>query len=106
MEIELNCRNYGKVIIVKDTNVLIEEDIEERIYQKDENGKPDFSKSPVRDVSNKSLYMFYVLLRDIIAERVRPYNSSTLIFDLFEKLPAEVLQKTLNTLKENYDEED
>ena len=39
MEISLNTRLYGKILTVKDTNVLLEEDVEERIYEKDENGK-------------------------------------------------------------------
>jgi hypothetical protein len=98
MEIQLK-RNYGYYLIIKAENVNIEEDVEERIYSKTEDGKIDFSKPPVRDISTVTLDQMTSILSDLIYYREREYDASSLIKQLFDKLPMEVgdvLIKELN----------
>lgn len=104
MEIYLNTRLYGKILTVKDTNVLLEEDVEERIYEKDENGKTDWTKPYRRDISTQYLDELSYTLSEMILYRTSAYDSSDLVVALFEKIPIEERQKTLNILKEYYDE--
>ena len=104
MEIYLNTRLYGKILTVKDTNVLLEEDVEERIYEKDENGKVDWTKPCRRDISTGYLDMLSETLFEMLSSRTSAFDSSDLVVALFEKIPIEERQKTLNILKEYYDE--
>ena len=104
MEIYLNTRLYGKILTVKDTNVVLEEDVEERIYEKDENGKTDCTKPYRRDISTQYLDALSDTLSEMISYRTSAFDSSDLVTALFDKIPIEKRQETLNTLKNYYDE--
>jgi hypothetical protein len=97
MKIEVK-RNYGIYLIFKADNVLVEEDIEERIYSKLENGKTDFSKPPLRCVATESLDQIVRVLDDMIYYREREYDSNSLISSLIDKLPEESRNELLKKL--------
>ena len=99
MEISLK-RNYGYFLIFKAENVSVEEDVEERIYSKTEDGKTDFSKPPKRDINDDILEQITSLLSDLIYYREREFDSSSLIEGLFDKLPSELANKLLIKLKD------
>jgi len=102
MEIEVK-RNYGIYLILKADNVLVEEDIEERMYSELENGMPDFSKPPLRCVVTESLDQIVRVLDDMIYYREREYDSSSLISSLIDKLPEELRNELLKKLAKDYD---
>ena len=104
MEISVK-RNYGISIVFKAENVHVEEDIEQRIYSKTEDGKTDFSKPPKRDINTEILDQFAMVMDDLINYRVEKYDSSSLIERLFEKLPDGELQKLLSKLNRDYEVE-
>jgi hypothetical protein len=106
MEISLNTRNYGYFLTIKADNVLIEEDIEQRTYFKTEDGKTDFKKAPIRDVSTDALDQFARLLDDMIHYREARFDSSDLIERLFEKLPKDKADELLKSLVKTYGEDE
>lgn len=101
MEIELK-RNYGFELIFSAKNVKISEDIEERIYPKNEAGKPDFNKPPKRDICDNAVEQFVNVLEDIFYYREKEFDSSNLIERLFEKLPPESALDLLIKLQRDY----
>ena len=103
MEITLK-RNYGFELIFKAENVNVCEDIEERIYGKTEDGKPDY-KNVKRDVKTDVIEQFVSVLYDMIYYREADFDSSTLIELLFEKLPQDVSNKLIIKLKRDYETE-
>ena len=103
MEISLK-RNYGFELIFKAENVIVYEDIEERIYSKTEDGKTDY-KNVKRDVKTDVIEQFVSVLDDMIYYREADFDSSGLIERLFEKLPQEVCDKLLVKLKRDYETE-
>ena len=88
MEISLK-KSHGYFITFKADNVDVIEDIEERTYEKLENGKYDFLKTPKRDISTDSLNQIVSLLDDMIYYRESKFDSSSLIESLFDKLSEE-----------------
>ena len=102
MEISIK-RNYGYSLIFKAENVNVEEDIEERIYQKLEDGKTDFSKPPQRDINTDVIEQIVRVLDDLIDYREREFDSSSLIELLFEKLPNDSCIKLLSKLNRDYE---
>jgi len=102
MEISVK-RNYGYYLVFKAENVNVEEDIEQRIYSKTEDGKTDFSKPPTRDINTGILDQFIRVVDDLIDYRVEKYDSSCLIERLFEKLPDDSIQKLLSKLNRDYE---
>ena len=104
MEISVK-RNYGISIVFKAENVHVEEDIEQRIYSKTEDGKTDFSKPPKRDVNTDILDQFAMVMDDLIDYRVEEYDSSSLIERLFEKLPDAEMKKLLTKLRRDYEDD-
>jgi hypothetical protein len=104
MEISVK-RNYGYYLVFKAENVNVEEDIEERIYPKLENGKNDFSKPPKRDINTDVIEQIVRVLDDLIDYREREFDSSSLIERLFEKLPDDSIQKLLSKLNRDYEVE-
>ena len=104
MEISVK-RNYGYYLVFKAENVNVEEDIEQRIYAKTEDGKTDFSKPPKRDINTDILDQFIRVVDDLIDYRVEKYDSSSLIERLFEKLPDDTIQKLLSKLNRDYEVE-
>ena len=105
MEIELK-RNYCFELIFKAENVKVSEDIEERVYPKNEAGKPDFNKPPKRDICDNAVEQFVNVLEDIIYYREKEFDSSSLIERLFEKLPQESANKLLVKLNRDYSVDD
>ena len=102
MEISVK-RNYGYYLVFKAENVNVEEDIEQRIYSKTEDGKTDFSKPPKRDINTDIIDQFVRVVDDLIDYRIEKYDSSSLIERLFEKLPDDSIQKLLTKLNRDYE---
>lgn len=103
MEISLK-NSYGHILIIKADNVNIEEDIEERIYHKNKDGKIDLSKGVERDIQTSAIEQFERVLDDLIHYRKKEYDSSNLIENLFEKLPNKVAVELVKKLRNNYEE--
>jgi len=104
MEIKLKA-NYGYDIIITAENVNISEDIESRNYHKTEDGKTDFTRSPIRDISTDALDMFSGVLSDMIYYRVADYDSTDLISSLVDKLPDNERQELIKKLHKDWIEE-
>lgn len=96
-------RNYGISLIYEAENILVDDDIEDRIYQKDENGKIDYSKPILRDVNTDILDQYCNVLEDLIYYREREFDSTKLIEQLIEKLPEKSVNDLLIKLNKNYD---
>ena len=97
--------NRGNLVITAD-NVMIAEDIEERTYRKDENGKTIFDLNPKRDVKTEFLVQFSTVLDDLIYYRVKEYDSSELIRNLFNKLPSNIANDLSLELHKKYEIEE
>lgn len=97
MEIRLK-RGYGYDIAITAENVNISEDVESRTYHKTEDGKTDFTRPPIRDVSTDAIDMFASVLSDMIYYRVADYDSTDLISSLVDKLPENVRQELIKKL--------
>lgn len=106
MNITVDKKYYGTNIIVEADNVKIEEDISETIYGKTEDGKRDFKKRLGDDITNDGMKQFTTVMEDIVYYRNAPYDSSSLIERLFEKLPDNKQQELLKTLIRQYQEEE
>ncbi len=104
MEISIK-KNHGYYLIFKSDNVHVEEDVEERIYPKGEDGKINFKAPPVRDIKEEYMDMFAILLEDMAYYRKGDYNSSSLIKTLFEKLPQDSVAGLLKELNRSYGED-
>jgi len=102
MDIYFDRSHYCKNIVVKDTNVHIEEDVEKRTFFKDEEGNSKI----VRDISDDSLNMVSSTLDHMIYDRVADYDSSGLIESLLEKLPQEKREELYKHIREEYINED
>jgi len=101
MEISIK-RNYGLELIFKAENVNVCEDIEERIYGKNENGTTDF-RNIKRDIKTNVIEQFISVLDYMIDYRKADFDSSSLIERLFEKLPQDVFDKLIVKLKRDYE---
>ena len=99
MELSLK-RNHGFYFIIKADNVNIEEDIEKRIYSKDENGKTILP--PKSDIDSTFISSLSDVLSDIIYYRKEEFDSSSLIEQLFEKLPIVEREKIILKLNKDY----
>ena len=106
MKIELKA-NYGFTLQIEagDGDISFSEDIESRIYSKDENGKTDYTKPPKRDIRTDIIEQFVRVLDDMIDYRVEEFDSSVLIKTLFEKLPQDIAIELLNELCRDFNEE-
>lgn len=83
-------KNHGYELIFEAENVKIVEDIESRIYPKNNSGKTIVTLNPKRDIKTDVIDQFVRLLDDMIYYREEEYDSSELIKRLFEKLPSNV----------------
>jgi hypothetical protein len=97
MEISVK-RNYGFELNFIAENVNVCEDIEERIYGKTEDGKIDY-RNVKRDVKTEVIERFVSVLEDMIYYREADFDSSSLIEQLFDKLPQQVANDLLIKLK-------
>lgn len=102
MNIEIKGSWSGKDIIYSAENVRIEENILERIYEKDENGKTNFSKLKVEDITDEILTQYTSLLDELFFYRKRDFNSSEMIEQAFDKLPEDIQQALLEKLNKDY----
>ena len=105
MQITLK-RNYGYELIFEAENVKITEDIEDRIYPKDENDKTVIKKHTKRDIKTDAIEQFVSVLDDMIHYREAKFDSSNLIEGLFDKLPEEERQVLLKKLVKDYEIEE
>lgn len=101
MEITLK-RNYGFELVFKAENIKITEEIEERIYPKDENGKSIINLNPKRDIKTEAVQQFVRVLEDLIHFREAEFDSSSLIEELFDKLPKNVASDLSIKLEREY----
>jgi hypothetical protein len=102
MEISLKA-NYGYELIFKADNVNVCEDIEERVYPKTAEGKPDFKQPPNRDISTDAMDTIANLFGDMAYYRKADYDSSSLIETLFEKLSETCRADLLERLNNSYE---
>ena len=97
-------RNHGYELIFEADNIRVVEDIEERTYEKDENGKLIINLNPKRDIKTDAIEQFVTVLDDMIYYRKAEFDSSDLIENLFEKLPSDKVQSLLTKLHNAYAE--
>jgi len=101
MKIELTRSHRFNTIVVENTNVKIEYSATDSIKKDNNLGQPYFEQ----DISDESLNLFSGVLEDLIFYREREFDSSTLITNLFSKLPQEKTQSLLKELNDDYLEE-
>nr|DAI89674.1 MAG TPA: hypothetical protein [Caudoviricetes sp.] len=104
MNIEIKGSWSGKDIVYTAENVKIEENVLERIYEKDENGKTNFSKLKVEDITDEALEQFTQLTEELLYYRKRDFDTSELICQAFNKLPQEKIKAILEQLNKDYGE--
>ena len=103
MTIEFKKSFYGYDIIIEADNVKICEDVESREYQKDENGK--VVGNPKRDVCTSAMEMVSKTMEDMVYYRVEEFDSTSLIENLFEKLPELGRARIIEKLNKEYKSE-
>ena len=103
MTIEFKKSFYGYDLIIEADNVKICEDVESREYQKDENGK--VVGNPKRDVCTSAMDMVSKTMEDMVYYRFEEFDSTSLIENLFEKLPALGRARILEKLNKEYKSE-
>lgn len=86
MDINLKT-NYGFVLVFEAENVKIEEDIEERVYDKLPDGKPDYKSRPLRDISDNAMENLCSITGELAGYRQREFDSSNLLAELWDKIP-------------------
>ena len=102
---EISIKNkFGAYLVIKADNVVIEEDIEKRVYQTDLNGKMILTGATT-DIDEYWISVFERILDDMIEYRKADYDSSELIKRLFEKLPEDKANDFLAYLQKHYGEE-
>lgn len=106
MEIVVDNRYGSTSVVVIAENVRINEDVYETLYGIGEDGKKDYKQNIGRDISDEGLQLLTTPLEDLIYYRERTYDSSTLIRQLFDKLPEEKQQSLLKELVKDYLEDD
>lgn len=101
---EISIKNkFGAYLVIKADNVVIEEDIEKRIYQKDVSGKMILTGATT-DIDENWISTFEKVLDDMIEYRKADYDSSNLIKRLFEKIPDDKVNDLLTYLQKSYGE--
>lgn len=106
MNIKVDKRYSGCDLIIEAENVKIVEDIEVRIYPKDENGKTTINLHPKRDIGDNYMSQIVEVLDQMIYYRKAEYDSSVLIENLFEKLPQSVAESLSKKMYETYKQEE
>ena len=101
MNIALNAKSFGYELVVTADNVNICEDVESRTYEKDDNGKLDYSKCK-RDVSTDAIDQIASVLSDMVYYRKDDYDSSALIEQLFDRLPHSEAERMAAKLHKQY----
>lgn len=102
MELEIKKQYSTAYLIVKDTNVHIEEDVSETFYHVGEDGKTDFSKRLRSDITDDAMKKVLTFAEDLIYYRESNYDSSALIEQCFYKLPQETAVNLIKKLTKEY----
>jgi len=105
MNIEIKTNYSGKDIIYIAENIKVEENISERIYEKDENGKTDFKRLKLEDITDEVIEQFTQLIEELLYYRKRDFDTSELIYQAFNKLPQEKIKAVLEQLNKDYGED-
>jgi len=104
MNIEIKTNYSGKDIIYTAENIKVEENISERIYEKDENGKTNFKRLELEDITDEAIEQFTQLTEELLYYRKRDFDTSELICQAFNKLPQEKIKAVLEKLNKDYGE--
>ena len=95
MRIEYHNNFYRKQIEFEDSDFKGIVDVEYRKWEKDESGK---TVCTVRDVDDDAMYQVSKCLENMANSRVREFDSSECIMQLFDKLPADVKRRLVSEL--------
>jgi len=106
MEIRIKSTYGSTYVLVDAENVKIEDCISESEYALKEDGKKDFSKRLGDDITDSDMQIFCSLLDDIVYYRRKPFDTSSLIQSLFDKLPEEKKSGVLKYIESAYDPEE
>ena len=99
MEIKLNTNYYGAYIVIDAENVHIEDYVAKTLYPLKEDGTKDLTVYPEKCIKTDSMDDISRLMSDMVSNRIRPYDSTNLIIDLFDKLPNEMREELIEKLK-------
>lgn len=100
MNIELKSSYDYHTVVVTAENVKIEHDVTYSEWEKRDGKSIKTLSGCIEDREMQSLCSF---MEDIAYLRVRPYDSSELIKQLFAKLPDNKAKELLNTLNKDYE---
>lgn len=99
MEISLNASYHSYILKIEDGSYKLELDIEKRAYPIDDiSGKIDTKKPVERDIDEQYISKLSRVLEDMIYYRKKEFDSSDLIFHLFQKLPEVKKEELLKIL--------
>lgn len=97
MELDFKYKNYGRMAIAKliceADNFMAEEDIISVSY---------VDWEPVYDISTSTINNLAMVLSDIMYHREQAFDSSTLIRELFEKLPEKSRKEVIDWAVEKW----
>lgn len=105
MELQVK-KDFGIDVTITAENVKIVESISETLYQLKEDGTKDFSKRLGYDVTDSCIKQFVSFMNDVAYYRERPFDSTSLIETLFDKLPEQKQNELWKTLNRKYDFEE
>lgn len=105
MKISVEHKYSSTSVIVEAENVRIDESISHSVYERKEDGKPDYTHRIGDDIDDDVIKQFATVMEDIAYYRESDFDSSSLIRVLFEKIPDDVCQSLLKELNETYLEE-
>lgn len=101
MKIEIKPTWSGYDVIFSAENVKVEENITERIYDVDTDG----NRLSMEDIEDSALQQFVSLTDELLYYRKREFDSTTLIFEAFNKLPQDKAEEVLAVLNKDYGNE-
>jgi hypothetical protein len=100
MNISFSARAGYEIYVIAD-NVNLSVDIESRKYEIGADGKTDYSRCK-RDISDEAMERISVLLSDMALFRKDEFDSSSLIEELFAKLPKDAAFKLCDKMFQEY----
>lgn len=92
-------------VVIEAENVKINEGISHSVYEMKEDGKPNYGHRIGDDIDDDAMKQFATVMEDITYYRESPFDSSSLIKVLFEKLPEDIRKKLLDELNNDYQDE-
>lgn len=105
MKISVEHKYSSTSVIVEAENVRIDESISHSVYERKEDGKPDYTHRIGDDIDDNAIKQFATVMEDIAYYRESDFDSSSLIRVLFEKLSDDVRKKLLDALNDDYQDE-